>query len=121
MLDREDVNNLEFIGIGLITTELQTNRNWFSEKDLEYLNKIRETQSNGSKPEIKNGIVDNISIRSNGCNYVMWVKLKSNERVYVGSLSKYERLRIKEGSSINYRQFGDILVICNEQGDILTI
>lgn len=119
MLDRQDIDNLEFIGVGLKTAKLRRLNQWFSENDLKYLNTIDNIEQDLPRPEIKTGIIKGKAMQSNGYYLEIWLVLQDNTKVYVGSLGKFERLNIK--NSIHYRKYNNIQVLCNEKGDILTI
>lgn len=117
MLDTMDIDNLEFIGIGLNDTEYCTDKEWFSNNDLDYLNKMLKISTKAEKPDIFKGVIKNITLESDGNKYKIWIVLIDKTKVYVGNLAKYERLKVKACDTIYYRLFNGKYIVCNEVGD----
>ena len=122
MLDRNDIENLEFIGIGLDTTQLSNIDEWLSPNDLKYISKIANKiiTQDSTIPKIKQGKIEGLSVKSNGHAFIIWIK-SGKDNVYLGNLSKFNRLDIKPNKEIHYREFKGINILCNIEGDILTL
>lgn len=116
MLDREDMNSEYEL------ERFQGLRESLSEKDREYLKE--KGIAIGTEKEnvnIQSGCIKEIIKKSNGYMKAFWVKTKENVEIYIGSLYRFNRLKIKLGEEVHFKNIHGEYVVCNESGDIFTI